>query len=252
MEGLVKVENNEVVVSSRQVAENFGKRHDNVMQAIEGVLKIKDTQKMFYMVSYIHPQNGQLYSEYLMNRDGFSLLVMGFTGKKALEWKVKYIQAFNEMEAKLKAIKVLSPTEQMAQGLLAAKQLLDEKDKQIARLSEINEVNKPKVIFADTVASSESTLLIGELAKILRQKGVNMGQNRLFEWLRLNGYLIKSGSSKNMPTQRAIEQGWFKITEGSYINANGVNITTKTTKVTGKGQQYFVNKFASMEELELI
>jgi anti-repressor protein len=246
---LVKVENNEVVVSSRQVAEHFEKRHDNVMQAIEGILKIEDTKKMFFKTSYVHPQNGQTYPEYLMNRDGFSLLVMGFTGQKALKWKIRYINAFNKMEAKLRAVKVLSPAEQIAQGLLAAKQLLEEKDKQIAQLAEINEVNKPKVIFADAVANSESSILIGELAKILRQKGVNMGQNRLFEWLRANGYLIKSGSSKNMPTQRAMEQGWFKITEGSYINANGVNITTKTTKVTGKGQQYFVNKFASMEEL---
>ena len=206
---------------------------------------------MFYETTYT-TGTGKKYKEYLMNRDGFSLLVMGFTGKAALEWKIKYINAFNEMEAKLRAVKVLSPAEQIAQGLLAAKQLLEEKDKQIAQLAEINEVNKPKVIFADAVASSENSILIGELAKILRQRGANMGQNRLFEWLRANGYLVKSGSSKNMPTQRAMEQGWFKITEGSHINANGVNITTKTTKVTGKGQQYFVNKFASMEELELI
>ena len=225
MEDLVKIANNEVVVSSRQIAENFGKEHRNVLRSIEdtvGMLKIGDTKEMFHKTTYIHPQNGQTYPEYLMNRDGFSLLVMGFTGKAALEWKVKYIQAFNEMEAKLRAAKVLSPAEQMAQGLLAAKQLLAEKDKQIAQLAEINEVNKPKVIFADAVASSASSILIGELAKLLKQNGVNMGQNRLFEWLRYNGYLIKSGSGKNMPTQRAMEAKLFEIKEGGYINANGV------------------------------
>lgn len=247
MESLVKVENNEVVVSSRQVAESFGKEHKTVLRNIDELITAQNCAltPMFHETTYT-AGTGKKYKEYLMNRDGFSLLVMGFTGKAALEWKIKYINAFNEMEAKLKAVKVLSPAEQMAQGLLAAKQLLEEKDKQIAQLAEINEVNKPKVIFADAVTASKSSVLIGELAKILRQKGVNMGQNRLFEWLRANGYLIKSGSSKNMPTQKAIEQGWFKITEGSYINANGVNITTKTTKVTGKGQLYFVNKFSRM------
>lgn len=251
MAELVKIENNEVVVSSRQIAENFGKEHYNVLQAIKNI-KTENSSliSMFHETAYT-AGTGKKYTEYLMNRDGFSLLVMGFTGKAALEWKIKYIQAFNEMEAKLRVAKVLSPTEQMAQGLLAAKQLLAEKDKQIAQLAEINEVNKPKVIFADAVASSDSSILIGELAKLLKQNGLNMGQNRLFEWLRCNGYLIKSGSGKNMPTQRAMEAKLFEIKEGSYINANGVNITTKTTKVTGKGQLYFINKFKNMEELKL-
>jgi anti-repressor protein len=250
MGSLVTINEGQVITDSRKVAEVFEMEHRNVLAVIRNIYTAENSAvSQMFMESTFKSRQGKECPMYLMNRDGFSLLVMGFTGQKALEWKIKYITAFNEMEAKLRAVKVLSPAEQIAQGLLAAKQLLEEKDKQIAQLAEINEVNKPKVIFADAVASSESSILIGELAKILRQKGVNMGQNRLFEWLRANGYLIKSGSSKNMPTQRAMEQGWFKITEGSYINANGVNITTKTTKVTGKGQQYFVNKFASMEEL---
>lgn len=101
---LVQIDNNQVVVSSRQIAKDFGKEHSKVIRSIEeirGVAKIGDTKEMFYESTYIHPQNGQEYPEYLMNRDGFSLLVMGFTGSKALEWKVRYIQAFNAMEAKL-------------------------------------------------------------------------------------------------------------------------------------------------------
>lgn len=105
------------------------------------------------------------------------------------------------------------------------------------------EAQKPKVLFADAVSASKNSILIGELAKLLKQNGVDMGTKRLFAWLRDNSYLMKSGSSKNMPTQRAMEQKLFEIKEGSYINSDGVNVTTKTTKVTGKGQLFFVNKF---------
>ena len=104
------------------------------------------------------------------------------------------------------------------------------------------EAQKPMVVFANAVSTSKSSVLIGELAKIIKQNGVDIGQRRLFQWLRDNGYLMKSGSSKNMPTQRAMELKLFEIKEGSYINGDGVNVTTKTSKVTGKGQIYFVNK----------
>lgn len=106
------------------------------------------------------------------------------------------------------------------------------------------EVQKPKVIFADAVSSSHTSILVGELAKILRGNGIEIGQRRLFNWLREHGYLIKrQGTDYNMPTQRAMELGLFEIKEGSYINGSGVNIITKTPKVTGKGQQYFINRF---------
>ena len=103
--------------------------------------------------------------------------------------------------------------------------------------------NRPKVLFADAVSDSNSSILVGDLAKILRGNGINIGQKRLFAWLRENGFLMKGTESRNMPTQRAMEMGLFKVKEGTYINGDGVNVTTKTTKVTGKGQQYFINKF---------
>ena len=99
MEELVYLKNDEAVCSSLQVAEKFGKRHDNVMQSIRGLLKNEETHEMFKKSSYIEEQNNQRYPMYLMNRDGFSLLVMGFTGKKALDWKLQYIKAFNQMES---------------------------------------------------------------------------------------------------------------------------------------------------------
>lgn len=104
--------------------------------------------------------------------------------------------------------------------------------------------DKPKVLFADAVSDSNSTILIGDLAKILKGNGVQTGQKRLFAWLREHGYLIQQkGTSYNMPTQRAMDMGLFRVKEGSYINGSGVNVTTRTVKVTGKGQQYFINKF---------
>lgn len=99
---VISENNGELVVSSKQVAESFGKEHSKVVRSIEGIAKIGDTKCMFYKTFKVNEQNGQEYKEFLMNRDGFSLLVMGFTGKEAMAWKIKYIQAFNEMEKRLK------------------------------------------------------------------------------------------------------------------------------------------------------
>lgn len=134
-------------------------------------------------------------------------------------------------------VKELSGSELMARALIEAQNVLAAKDKQIEEM-------KPKALFADAVATSHTSILVGELAKILKQNGIEMGQKRLFAWLREKGYLIKrQGTDYNMPTQKAMELGLFEIKEGSYVNGSGVNITTKTPKITGKGQQYFINKF---------
>lgn len=138
-------------------------------------------------------------------------------------------------------VKELSGSELMAKALIEAQSVLAAKDKQIEEM-------KPKALFADAVATSHTSILVGELAKILKQNGIEMGQKRLFAWLREKGYLIKrQGTDYNMPTQKAMELGLFEIKEGSYVNGSGVNITTKTPKITGKGQQYFINKFLAKE-----
>lgn len=141
-----------------------------------------------------------------------------------------------------------SPAEQMAQGILAAQKLLAERDATIAKQNEQIAVLTPKGIFADAVATSDTCILIGALAKLIKQNGIDIGQKRLFAWMRENGYLIKSGNDKNMPTQRAMEMKLFEVKEGSYVDGNGVNKTTRTTKVTGKRQQYFINKFLAEKE----
>lgn len=123
-----------------------------------------------------------------------------------------------------------------------ATQLKEERAKR-AEAEKVIEEQRPKALFADAVSASKTSILIGALAKLIRQNGVDVGQKRLFEWLRKEGYLIKSGNDKNMPTQRSMEQGLFEVKEGSYVDGDGVNRITRTTKVTGKGQLYFVNKF---------
>nr|DAO66801.1 MAG TPA: repressor domain protein [Caudoviricetes sp.] len=105
------------------------------------------------------------------------------------------------------------------------------------------EADKPKVLFADAVSTSKSSILIGDLAKILKQNGMDIGQRRLFEYLRNNGYLIKGGSSKNLPTQRSMEMGLFEIKESAISNPDGSVRITRTTKVSGRGQQFLINKF---------
>lgn len=108
---------------------------------------------------------------------------------------------------------------------------------------------KPKIIFADAVSASDQTILIGDLAKIIKQNGHDIGQKRLFQWLRDNGYLIKrQGSDYNSPTQRAMEMGLFRIKETAVTHADGHVTVSKTVKVTGRGQNYFVNKFAQAEQ----
>lgn len=129
-----------------------------------------------------------------------------------------------------------------------ATKLKDERERNKALKAE-NDRMRPKEIFADAVSVSDSAILIGELAKMLKQNGVNTGQNRLFEWMRDNGYLVKRrGTDYNMPTQRAMELGLFEIKERTINNPDGSVRITKTVLVTGKGQQYFINKFLGREE----
>ena len=144
-----------------------------------------------------------------------------------------------------------SPAEQMAQGILAAQKLLAERDATIAKQNEQIAVLTPKGIFADAVTASKTSILVGGLAKLIKQQGIDIGQKRLFAWMRENGFLIKSGTEKNMPTQRAMDMKLFEVKEGSFVDGNGVNRITRTTKVTGKGQVYFVNKFLNGSKVVL-
>ena len=133
---------------------------------------------------------------------------------------------------------------------MVMKRALEIANKKVEQLKTENQEMKPKALFADSVAASDTTILIGELAKIIRGNGVDIGANRLFRWLREHGYLIsRKGSDYNMPTQKSMELGLFKIIERTINQSDGSSRICKTTKVTGKGQQYFVNKFVGEEGL---
>lgn len=137
-----------------------------------------------------------------------------------------------------------TPEQVMARALKIADKEIEKLKHSNAVLLEDNERMKPKEIFADAVSTSHTSILVGDLAKLLKQNGVDIGQKRLFEWLRSNGYLIKrKGSDWNMPTQRSMEMGLFDIKESTINNPDGSVRINRTTKVTGKGQQYFINKF---------
>lgn len=140
-----------------------------------------------------------------------------------------------------------TPEEIMARALLIANDTIQRQKEHLERANAKIEQDKPKVLFADSVSASDTSILVGELAKLCKQNGVDIGQTRMFEWLRNNGYLMQTGSSRNLPTQRSMEMGLFTIKETTVVHADGHTTVNRTPKVTGKGQVYFVNKIMSKE-----
>lgn len=158
-------------------------------------------------------------------------------GKQCRQYLIELEKAWN------------TPEQVFARALKMADQTINKLKSENHALVEKIEQDKPKTIFADAVSTSHTSILVGDLAKLICQNGVQIGQKRLFEWLRKNNYLIKSGSSRNMPQQRYLEQGLFEIKESNVQNPDGSVRITRTPKVTGKGQVYFVNKFIGNEEI---
>lgn len=214
--------------------------YDNPSKAIRDHVEEEDKRVGVQNVTpYIIDSLGRKQHPTFINESGLYALVFGSklpSAKKFKRWVTSEVLPALRKTGQYQ-VKELSGQELMAKALIEAQSVLAAKDKQIEQM-------KPKVVFADAVATSHTSILVGELAKILKQNGIEMGQKRLFAWLREKGYLIKrQGTDYNMPTQKAMELGLFEIKEGSYVNGSGVNITTKTPKITGKGQQYFINKF---------
>lgn len=186
----------------------------------------------------------------IINESGLYSLILGSklpTAKEFKHWVTsEVLPAIRKHGAYMtdeKAFNVIHNADGLADLLQQAADQLKAKDIQIAEM-------KPKALFADAVSTSNSSILIGQLAKILRQNGVNIGQNRLFAWMRKNGYLGTRGSNRNVPTQRSMELGLFKTKETVINHSDGHTTVNITTKVTGKGQQYFINKFLSASVIE--
>lgn len=175
----------------------------------------------------------------IINESGLYSLILSSklpTAKKFKHWVTsEVLPSIRKTGGYISGQESMSDSELMAKALLVAQRQIEQRDARIAEM-------QPKALFADSVCTSKSSILVGELAKIIKQNGVDMGQNRLFEWLRSNGYLIRrKGTDYNMPTQRAMELKLFEIKETVVNHADGHQTTNKTPKVTGKGQVYFIN-----------
>ena len=232
------------VTDSVKVARVFEKQHKNVMKSIRNILGSAQNlanQKWFAETTYMDAQ-GKRQPMFLMNRDGFSLLTMSLTGEKAMAFKVAFIEQFNRMEQTIKELAPAAPA--IPQTFAQALRLAAEQAETIEAQQKQLEAQAPKVAFATAIINSPSSCGIDELAKLLKQNGIDMGEIRLFQWLREKGYLCNLGTARNQPTQKALEMGLFELKPQTWTNPKTDEVMTTTrTMVTGKGKEYFINKF---------
>lgn len=236
-------QNGEPWFVGKDVAEILG--YNNPRKAITDHVDEEDRQKKNVPTS----QNVTLVAAtWLINESGLYSLILSSKMPKAKEFKrwvtSEVIPAIRKTGGYIAGSENMTDAEIMAKAVLVAQSTIQQRDQRIKELESDVAAAKPKVLFADAVSASDSTILIGDLAKILKQNGHPIGQKRLFNWMREQGYLIKrQGADYNSPTQRAMEMGLFKIKETAISHSDGHVSVSKTTKVTGKGQQYFINKF---------
>ncbi|MDR2152605.1 MAG: phage regulatory protein/antirepressor Ant [Helicobacteraceae bacterium] len=226
-----------VFITSRDIAAVFEKRHSDVIRGIEALPLDEYRQRNFASAEYIDDQ-GKPRKEYNITRDGFALLAMGFTGAKAYQWKVAFIDAFNKMEAELKKRGENAIPSNFAEALeLAAKQAraIEANNALIAEQKAKIEADKPRVEFANRLLKSEGSLSLRDYAKVLCAKGFSIGEKRLFEKLRKIGILDRH----NKPYQKYVESGIFSLKSSVYPNkSTGDSIIYTQTRITAKGQEH--------------
>lgn len=233
-------QNGEPWFVGKDVAKILGyERADNAIRN-----HVDDEDKLMHQIS----ASGQNREMYIINESGLYSLILSSKMPKAKEFKrwvtSEVIPAIRKTGGYIAGSENMTDAEIMAKAVLVAQSTIRQRDQRIKELESDVAAAKPKVLFADAVSASDSTILIGDLAKILKQNGYNTGQKRLFQWLRDNGYLIKrQGADYNSPTQRSMELGLFRVKETPIIHADGHVTVNKTVKVTPKAQIYFANKF---------
>ncbi|MEJ7541108.1 phage antirepressor KilAC domain-containing protein [Staphylococcus intermedius] len=228
-------ENGEIAISARELysALNIKKRFSE--WAKTNLKHFKEDRDFTSVLSSTVVNNGAIrqLNDYALTLDVAKHIALMSGSKKGFEFREYFIQVEKAWN---------SPEMVMQRALKIANNTIYQLEAKIER-------DKPKIVFADAVATTKTSILVGELAKIIKQNGVNIGQRRMFEWLRQNGYLIKrKGVDYNMPTQYSMERELFEIKETTISHSDGHTSISKTPKVTGKGQQYFVNKFLKEEE----
>lgn len=229
-------ENHEPVVSGRQLHETLGVKTPYSMW-FDRMVEYGFTENQDFLLNNSVKQTGRgghNKVDHIIKLDMAKEIAMIQRTEKGKEVRQYFIQVEKDFN---------SPEKIMARALLMA-------DKKVHKLEAQIEADRPKVLFADAVSASKSSCLIGELAKILKQNGIDIGQNKLFQWLRSNGYLIsRRGESWNQPTQKSMQLKLFELKKTNINHADGHTTVNTTTKVTGKGQQYFINKFLNQERL---
>lgn len=232
-------ENHEPVVSGRQLHETLGvkTRYNDWFNRMTEFGFTENEDYLAITQKRVTAQgNATNQTDHIIKLDMAKEIAMIQRTDKGKEVRTYFIQVEKDFN---------SPEKIMARALLMA-------DKKVHKLEAQIEADRPKVLFADAVSASKSSCLIGELAKILKQNGIDIGQNKLFQWLRSNGYLIsRRGDSWNQPTQKSMDLKLFELKKTNINHADGHTTTNTTTKVTGKGQQYFINKFLNQERLTL-
>lgn len=236
--------NSETYFVGKDVAEALG--YANPKNAVP--THVSEEDKLSTQIEYA----GQRREVTVINESGLYALIFGSkleSAKRFKHWVTsEVLPSIRKNGGYIAGQETLTDDELMAKALMVAQNKIAERDALIQKQQMQIEQNKPKVIFADAVATSHTSILIGDLAKLIKQNGVDIGQKRLFQWMRGNGYLIKrNGADYNMPTQRAMELKLFEVKESTVNNPDGSVRINRTTKVTGKGQQYFINKFLNKE-----
>ena len=234
-------ENGEVYMTRNQIGTAL--EYANPNDAIRLIHRKNSERLDAFSVSFkLNGTDGKLYNTVLYNEKGIYEIMRKSNQPKADEF---YDFVYDVIEGLRKGELQITQkaSYQIENPIERAKKWIEEEEKR-QQLQLENEEMKPKAIFSDAVSASETSILIGALAKLIKQNGINIGQNRLYEWLRQNGYLIKrKGDMYNSPTQRAMDMGLFEVKVRTIVNPDGTVRTTRTTMVTGKGQIYFVNKF---------
>lgn len=224
-------DNQEPVVSGRQLHEALGV-NSRYTTWFDRMKEYGFTEGQDFLPNLGKSTGGRQATDHIIKLDmakEIAMIQRTERGKQVRQYFIQVEKDFN------------SPEKIMARALLMADQKVHKLEAQI-------EADRPKVLFADAVSASKSSCLIGELAKILKQNGIDIGQNKLFQWLRSNGYLIsRRGESWNQPTQKSMQLGLFELKKTNINHADGHTTVSTTTKVTGKGQQYFINKFLNQE-----
>lgn len=220
-------------LTSLQIAELTAKRHDAVLRDIRNLLS-QGVAAHNFVVSEYKDTTGRTLPCFNITKKGCLILASGYSAKL----REAIINRWDQLEQEKRTGGFPVPRSLSEALMLAASQAKQIEDQQLKI-----KADAPKVLFADAVTTSQRSCLVAELAKILQQNGVDIGQNRLFTWMRDNGYLCSRGQYYNQPTQKAMELGLFEIKQTSITKPDGTVLVTSTTKVTGKGQVYFVNKF---------